>query len=67
MGDRMDKLDNRMDKLDQRFDRFEKQVQKDLTAIRFTLTELAYRDEVRQLENRLTRIEKHLGLTPLRK
>lgn len=39
-----------------------KQVKTDVVAIRYTLTELAYKDEVRSLDERIHRIEKHLGL-----
>ncbi|MBI4175157.1 hypothetical protein HY523_00905 [Candidatus Berkelbacteria bacterium] len=53
-----ERMDTRFDRVDDRLDRLEK----DMAAVRFTLTQLAYRDEVNKLEERLTRIEKHLGL-----
>lgn len=59
MDVRFDHVENRLNSVESRLGRLEK----DIAAIRFTLTQLAYRDEVNKLEERLTRIEKHLGLT----
>lgn len=60
VGSRFDEVGGRLDRLEHEM----KQVKSDLAAVRFTLTELAYKDEVRDHDVRLQRIEKHLGLAP---
>lgn len=51
-------LNDRFEKVDQQFIANNR----DHAAIRWTLTELAYKDEVRGLEDRVVTIEKHLGI-----
>lgn len=67
IDDKFHGIDEKFDQVFRRLDNLEsdaKRARTDLAAIRFTLTELAYKDEVRATEIRLDRIEKHLGLAP---
>lgn len=65
LGDRIDRLESRIDPIEGKLASIDQKISagaKDLAAIRFAITELAYRDEVLKLAERVEKIEVELGL-----